>query len=263
MTGQTTVLAAEVPFPPTVEDFYLPSIVPWGGHESYWFTKITLLLWVTVAILIVFFLVANRNPQLVPTKKQWFAESIYGFVRNNIAIDMIGKEGVRFAPYLTTLFSFIFLMNLWGIIPGAQISPNSHIAFPIILALISYVLFIYLGFKKHGIGYIKHALVPPAPWFILPILVPIEFFSNFIVRPFSLAIRLFANMFAGHMLLLVFTLGGFAMINANLWLAPISLLSWVMTIALTFLDFAVIALQAYVFTVLTASYIQGSLAEGH
>jgi F-type H+-transporting ATPase subunit a len=263
VTGQTTVLAAEVPFPPTVEDFYLPSIVPWGGHESYWFTKITLLLWVTVAILIVFFLVANRNPQLVPTKKQWFAESIYGFVRNNIAIDMIGKEGVRFAPYLTTLFSFIFLMNLWGIIPGAQISPNSHIAFPIILALISYVLFIYLGFKKHGIGYIKHALVPPAPWFILPILVPIEFFSNFIVRPFSLAIRLFANMFAGHMLLLVFTLGGFAMINANLWLAPISLLSWVMTIALTFLDFAVIALQAYVFTVLTASYIQGSLAEGH
>jgi F-type H+-transporting ATPase subunit a len=124
-------------------------------------------------------------------------------------------------------------------------------------------MFIYLGFKKHGIGYFKQALVPPAPWFILPILVPIEFFSNFIVRPFSLAVRLFANMFAGHMLLLVFTLGGFAMLSANALLAPISLLSWVMTIALTFLDFAVIALQAYVFTVLTASYIQGSLAEGH
>jgi F-type H+-transporting ATPase subunit a len=262
VTGQTTVLAAEVPFPPSVEDFYLPSIVPWGGHDA-WFTKITLLLWITVALLIIFFLVANRKPQLVPTKRQWLAESIYGFVRNNIAVDMIGKDGVRFAPYLTTLFCFIFVMNLWGIVPMAQISPNSHIAFPIILALISWVMFIYLGFKKHGIGYLKVALVPPAPWFILPILVPIEFFSNFIVRPFSLAIRLFANMFAGHMLLLVFTLGGFAMINANALLTPISILSWLMTIALTFLDFAVIALQAYVFTVLTASYIQGSLAESH
>ena len=263
MTGQLTVLAADVPFPPSVEDFYLPSILPWGSHDSYWFTKVTALLWISVAILIIFFLVSNRKPKLVPTKKQWIAESLYGFVRNNIAVDMIGKEGVRFAPYLATLFSFIFIMNLWAIVPGAQISPNSHIAFPIILAVISWVMFIYIGIQKHGIGYFKHALVPPAPWFILPILVPIEFFSNFIVRPFSLAVRLFANMFAGHMLLLVFTLGGFAMINANLWLAPVSVLSWAMTIALTFLDFAVIVLQAYVFTVLTASYIQGSLAEEH
>lgn len=262
MTGQTIVPAADVPFPPTVEDFYLPSIVPWGGHDV-WFTKITLLVWLSVAVLIIFFMVAYRNPKLVPDKKQWLAESIYGFVRNNIAVEMIGKEGVRFAPYLASLFTFIFVMNLWGIVPVAQISPNSHIAFPAIFAAISYVMFIYIGFKKHGAGYIKHALVPPAPWFILPILVPIEFFSNFIVRPFSLAVRLFANMFAGHMLLLVFTLGGFAMINANALLTPISVLSWVMTVALTFLDFAVIALQAYVFTVLTASYIQGSLAESH
>jgi F-type H+-transporting ATPase subunit a len=263
VTGQSIVLAAGVPFPPSVEDFYLPSIAPWGSHASYWFTKITALVWIGVALLIIFFLAAYRKPQLVPTKKQWLAESIYGFVRNSIAVDMIGKEGVRFAPYLTTLFSFILVTNLWGIVPLAQISPNSHIAFPMMLAVISYVMFIYVGFRKHGIRYLKLALVPPAPWFILPILVPIEFFSNFIVRPFSLAVRLFANMFAGHMLLLVFTLGGFVMISANLWLLPVSILSWAMTIALTFLDFAVIVLQAYVFTVLTASYIQGSLAEAH
>ena len=263
MTGQSSVLAADVPFPPTIEDFYLPSIVPWGESGSYWFTKITALLWLTIALLIIFFLVSYRNPKLVPTKRQWLAESIYGFVRNNIAVDMIGKEGVRFAPYLTTLFSFIFLMNLWGIIPLAQISPNSHIAFPAVLAVISYVMFIYIGFKQHGFGYLRQSLILPAPWFIQPLLIPIELFSTFIVRPFSLAVRLFANMFAGHMLLLVFTLGGFALINANLWFAPVSLLSWGMTIALTFLDFAVIALQAYVFTVLTASYIQGSLAEEH
>ncbi|WP_221375848.1 MULTISPECIES: F0F1 ATP synthase subunit A [Paractinoplanes] len=264
MIGQSLVLASEVPFPPSVEDFYLPSIVPWGAHDSYWFTKITALMWVSVAAIIIFFLVTYRKPQLVPTKKQWLAESIYGFVRNNIAVDMLGKRGVNFAPYLTTLFVFILLMNFWAIVPFAQISPNSHIAFPAILAVISYVMFIYIGMKHHGgLKYFKHALIPPAPWFILPLLIPIEFFSTFLVRPFSLAVRLFANMFAGHMLLLVFTLGGFAMLNANLWFAPFSLVSWVMTIALTFLEFLVICLQAYVFTVLTASYVQGALADEH
>ncbi|MEU8610226.1 F0F1 ATP synthase subunit A [Actinoplanes sp. NPDC048791] len=263
MIGQSTVLAAE--FPPSVEDFYLPSILPWGAHESYWFTKITLLVWVAVALIIIFFLVSYRKPQLVPTKKQWLAESLYGFVRNNIAVEMIGARGVAFAPYLTTLFCFILLNNLFSIVPLIQISPNSHIAFPAILAVISYVMFIYVGIRHHGgfFKYMKAALIPPAPWFILPLLIPIEFFSNFMVRPFSLAVRLFANMFAGHMLLLVFTLGGFAMLAENVWYAPFSIVSWIMTIALTFLEFLVIILQAYVFTVLTASYVQGALADEH
>jgi len=113
------------------------------------------------------------------------------------------------------------------------------------------------------VKYFKNSLVPPAPWYILPLLIPIEFISTFLIRPFSLSVRLFANMFAGHMLLLVFTLGGFAMINANGLLAPISVLSWLLTIAITFLEFLVIILQAYVFTVLTASYVQGALAEEH
>jgi F-type H+-transporting ATPase subunit a len=260
--GQSTVLAAA--FPPSVEDFYLPSILPWGAHDSYWFTKITFLVWLTVALIILFFLVAYRKPQLVPTKKQWMAESAYGFVRNNIAVEMIGPKGVAFAPYLTTLFLFIILNNFWGIVPLVQISPNSHIAFPAFLAIISYFLFIFVGIRHHGlVKYFKTALIPPAPWFILPLLIPIEFFSNFLVRPFSLAVRLFANMFAGHMLLLVFTLGGFAMISSNVWFAPFSIVSWVMTIALTLLEFLVICLQAYVFTVLTASYVQGALADEH
>ncbi|WP_433834169.1 F0F1 ATP synthase subunit A [Actinoplanes sp. CA-015351] len=262
MIGQSTVLAAA--FPPSVEDFYLPSILPWGEHDNYWFTKVTLLIWVAVAAIIIFFLVSYRKPKLVPTKKQWMAESAYGFVRNNIAVDMIGPAGVRFAPYLTTLFLFILVNNFFGIVPLIQMSPMSHIAFPAVLAVISYVMFIYVGMRHHGpLKYFKHALLPPAPWFILPLLIPIEFFSNFIVRPFSLAVRLFANMFAGHMLLLVFTLGGFAMINANVLLAPISVLSWVLTVALTLLEFLVICLQAYVFTVLTASYVQGALADEH
>jgi F-type H+-transporting ATPase subunit a len=258
------MVLADVPFPPSVEDFYLPSILPWGEHDNYWFTKITALVWLTTALIIIFFLVSYRKPQLVPGKKQWLAESLYGFVRNNIAIEMIGPAGVRFAPYLATLFSFILLNNFWGIVPFVQISPNSHIAFPAMLAVVSYIMFIWVGIRHHGfVKYVKVSLIPPAPWFILPLLIPIEFFSTFLVRPFSLAVRLFANMFAGHMLLLVFTLGGFAMLNANAWFLPFSIVSWVMTIALTFLEFLVICLQAYVFTVLTASYVQGALADEH
>jgi F-type H+-transporting ATPase subunit a len=263
--GQANVLAAgQAAFPPSVDDFYLPAIAPWGVENAPWFTKFTLMIWIAVGVLIIFFLATYRNPKLVPTKKQWFAESIYGFVRNNISVDMIGHQGVRFAPYFTTLFCFVLLTNAFAIIPLFQISPNSHIAFPAILAVISYVLFNYIGIRHHGFGkYFKHALIPPAPWYILPLLIPIEAFSTFIIRPFSLAVRLFANMFAGHMLLLVFTLGGFAMLNANAWLAPISVVSWVMTVALTLLEALVIVLQAYVFTVLSASYIQGALAEEH
>jgi F-type H+-transporting ATPase subunit a len=260
--GEAMVLAGgQAEFPPSVEDFNLPSIVAGAGP---WFTKYTLLVWVAVALIILFFLLTYRAPSLVPTKKQWIAESIYGFARNNIAVDMIGHQGVRFAPYLATLFCFILLTNLFGIIPGIQLSPNSHIAFPVVLAAISFVLFIAVGIRKHGVGkFIKNSLMPKAPWWILPLLMLIEFFSTFIFRPATLALRLFANMFAGHMILLVFTLGGFALLNAGGLLAPVSLVSWLMAVALTFLEAFVAILQAYVFVVLTASYVQGALADEH
>jgi F-type H+-transporting ATPase subunit a len=255
------LVKSDAPFPPGVGDFFLPPIVAGAGP---WLTKITVLVWIAVAAIIIFFLVTYRNPQLVPTKRQWLAESIYGLTRDNVARDMIGHEGVKFAPYLTTLFCFILLTNFMGLIPGLQISPNSHIAFPIILAVISYVLFIAVGIRKHGVGrFLKNSLIPPAPIFVLPLLIVIEFVSNFILRPVTLALRLFANMFAGHMILLVFTLGGFAVLNANVLLAPVSVLSWLMAIALTFLETIVAILQAYVFVILTASYVQGSLADAH
>ncbi|MGH8794785.1 MAG: F0F1 ATP synthase subunit A [Stackebrandtia sp.] len=262
MLGQATTLAAGAAFPPGVEDFYLPDL--FGNEDGVWLTKITLLVWIAVAAIIVFFLVTYRNPQLVPTKKQWFAESVYGFVRNNIADELLGKEGLRFAPYLASLFCFILLTNLFGIIPFVQMSPNSHIAFPATLAVISYVLFNYIGIRRHGfVKYMKHTLVPPAPWFVMPLLIPLEFFSTLLVRPFTLALRLFANMFAGHIILLVFTLGGFAVMNANMLFFPVTLVSWLLAIALTLLEAFIAIMQAYIFTILTASYVQGALAEGH
>jgi len=250
-------------FPPSVKDFYFPALFNQSLYP--WLTKFTLLVWLAVALILIFFWSGNRSPKMVPTKWQWMTESLYGFARNNIAVEMIGAEGVRFAPYFTTLLSFLLVTNLFGVVWPILISPNSHIAFPIILAVISYVMFNYLGIKRHGFWkYMKISLIPPAPWFILIILIPIEFASTFLIRPFTLALRLFANMFAGHIILLVFTLGGFALLGANaVAIRPLSIVSWAMAIALTFLETLVAVLQAYVFVVLTSSYVGGALAEEH
>jgi F-type H+-transporting ATPase subunit a len=245
-----------------VEDFFLPSLIEGVGP---WLTKITLLVWVSVGLIIIFFTAAYRAPKLVPGRLQWLAESLYGFVRDRIAVDMVGRDGVRFAPYFATLFCFILVNNLFGIIPGVQLSANSHIAFPAMLAVISWVLFMSIGVRRFGFaGYVKKTLILPAPLFIQPLLIPIEFLSTFLVRPFTLAIRLFANMFAGHVILVVFTVGGFVLLNAeSAFLRPVSLLSWALAIALTGLELLVALLQAYIFTVLTSSYVQGALAEEH
>jgi F-type H+-transporting ATPase subunit a len=231
-----------------------------------WLTKSVLYLWVSVALILIFFLLAYRNPKLVPTRVQWMAESVYGFIRDGVARDVIGSEGIRFAPYLATLFCFILVNNLWGIFPGVQVSPNAHIAFPLIIAVISYVLFLYQGIRKHGLwNYLKmNLLLPGVPWPLYFLLVPIEILSTFVLRPITLSVRLFANMFAGHMLLLVFTLGGFALLSVNNVLVKgISVVSWAMAIALAFFELLVAVLQAYVFVILTASYVEGALADEH
>ena len=254
--------ASDLPFPPEVEDFYLPALID-GLYP--WITKFTLLVWLAVALILIFFLLAYRNPRMVPGKAQWMAESIYGFARNNIARELIGVEGQRFAPYLATLLCFILVTNIFGIVPFIQISPNAHIAFPVVLAVITYIMFNYVGIRKYGfVRYMKNSLILPAPWYVQPLLLPVEFFSTFFIRPFTLAVRLFANMFAGHVILLVFTLGGFVLLNIdNFFIKPISLLSWAMAIALTFLEALIAILQAYVFVVLTSTYLQGALAEEH
>lgn len=266
MSGRAAVLAAE--FPPGVDDFNFPGLVPGleGTVADLAVTKLTLLVWFGVAVIIVLNLVAYRNPKIVPTRGQWIAESVYGFVREGVAKQIIGADGVRFAPYLTALFSFIALTNLFAVVPLAQISPNSHIAFPLVLAVMSYLLFIAVGVRRQGfVRYFRANLFPPGvPWPIYVILTPIELVSTFVMRPVSLAIRLFANMFAGHLLLLVFTLGGVALLASdNIALQGVSLLSFGAAIAFSLFEFVVALLQAYVFIVLTASYVGGALADEH
>lgn len=262
MSRAAIVLSADIPFPPSVDDFYLPELFGAGP----WLTKFTLMVWLAVALIIAFFFSAYRNPKIVPTKLQWLAESIYGFNRDGVAEEVIGHKGVKFAPYIATLFCFIAVTNLFSIVPGLQISPNSHIAFPVVLAACTYVLYLWVGIRKHGLGhYLKMSLVPPnVPWPMLILLIPIEFAQTFILRPATLALRLFANMFAGHVVLLVFTLGGFALLNAeSVLVRGVSVVSWAMAIALTLFETLIALLQAYVFVLLTSSYLESSLAEEH
>lgn len=228
-------------------------------------TRITLILWVATLALIAFLVATVRNPQIVPGKMQFVGEAGYSLVRDGIARDVVGPKGLPFAPFLASLFFFILANNLMAIVPFAQISPMSKFAFPLVLAAICWVLYIYIGIREQGAGkYFKDILFLPGvpkPMYIL--VTPIEILQNFVVRPFTLAVRLFANMFAGHMLLVVFSLGAvylFQVGNYSVIFGPISAL---MAIVMTFFELLVIFLQAYVFTVLMGTYLNGSIEAEH
>jgi F-type H+-transporting ATPase subunit a len=228
-------------------------------------TRITLGLWFATLAMLVFMVMTVRKPQIVPGKLQFVGESGYSLVRDGIARDVVGPRGLPFAPFLASLFFFILANNFMSILPLAQISPMSKFAFPLVLAAICWVLYIYIGIREQGAGrYFKDILFLPGvpkPMYIL--VTPIEILQNFIVRPFTLAVRLFANMFAGHMLLVVFSLGAvylFSRDNFSIVFGPISAL---MAIVMTFFELLVIFLQAYVFTVLMGTYLNGSIEAEH
>ncbi len=247
--------------PPGVKDFFLPPIF---GDV----TKPMVLVVLSVIIVSAFFLITSRNLKIVPTKWQFAAESVYDFGRNNIAREQIGSKDFKpFVPLILTLFTFVLVNNIFGIIPIIQFPTMSRISFPIALAvLVVYPVYHFVGFKRHGfVGYLKHATVPPgAPFAIYFLLTPIEFLQKFVLNPITLAIRVFAAMFAGHLILLVFSLGGeYLLLHAAGPLKPVSLVSWAFAIAMTFLEAFIQVLQAYIFALLSANYIGMALAEDH
>jgi F-type H+-transporting ATPase subunit a len=246
--------------PPGASSFVFPPI--FDGV-----TKPMVLVGLSAVIVGVYFLVATRKLTLVPGKAQFVSESIYEFSRNKIARDQIGAKDFRpFVPLIFTLFTFILVNNIFGIIPFVQFPTMSRIGFPIALFLVVYVTYHGVGFKRHGfIGYFKHALFPPGvPKPIYLLLTPIEFFQKFVTQPVALAIRVFAAMFAGHLILLVFTVGGeFLISQASLVFKPMSIVAFAFAIALTFVEALIQVLQAYIFAVLSANFIGAALAEGH
>lgn len=247
--------------PPGVKDFNLPPIV----DSLPYLTKVNLLVFLAVIIISVFFIHSSRKAAIVPGKSQFAGELVYGFIRNGIAKDILGPEFMRFVPFLFSLFTFVLVNNVFAIVPFLQFSANMHVGFPYALAILTYIVYHYVGMKKQGIGgYLKGiAFMPGVPKPIYILLTPIEIATFFVVRPFTLGLRLFSNMFAGHLLLLVFFLGGEYLMEGALLLKIVAPFSFALGIALTFFEFMVQCLQAYIFTLLSALYIAGSLADEH
>lgn len=244
---------------------HLPAILPWGAAEG--FSKQMLLVLLSVVIIAAFFVLAARKQQLVPGKLQFAGEAAYGFVRNGIAKDIIGgKDFIKYVPLLFSLFFFILVNNIYGAIPLLQLPTFSHVGGAYVLAGLVYFTWIGIGLKKNGIRYFKLATVPSGvPWFILPIVIPIEIISNFLVRPVTHSLRLFATMLAGHLIMMIAGSGiEFLVMQENILLKGTSLLVLVGAIALYMLEALIMVLQAYVFTLLTAIYIEGALhADSH
>jgi F-type H+-transporting ATPase subunit a len=255
----------------TVLALHFPAIKGLFDWEGLFFkgtvfeiNKTVLLLWITVAIVAAMFLAAARRRELVPTGIRNVIEAGIEFVERGIAREAMGAEGADWVPFLTTMFFFILFLNLWGIIPLVQFPPTSRIAIPLYLALQTWVLFIAVGIKTQGpVRYFRNSLIPPGvPKALYPLVVPIEFLSVFLVQPFSLAIRLFANMMAGHLLLVAFSV-----IAAALWTKSLMVLILPLpvatAVALTGFELLVGVLQAYIFTILTAVYIGQSIHPEH
>ena len=251
---------------PTIEEFYPEPLVSFTlAGIDFEITRITIGLIVATAGILALLMAAVRKPGVVPGKLQYLGESSYSLVRDGIARDVIGPKGLPFAPFLGALFFFILANNAMSVVPFFQISPNSKFAIPLVLAVIVWVLYNWVGIREQGAGkYFKDAAIPPGvPVAALVLVTPIELLQVFVIRPFTLAVRLFANMFAGHMLLVVFSLGAVYLLTVGNFSVIFSPFSFLMAVVMTFFELLVIVLQAYVFTVLTATYLNGAVEPAH
>ena len=249
---------------PSLEDFFPAGVL--FQDSPFEINRIILIRLLAVAVLLLLFWLGTRKMRVVPGRGQSVMELGLGFVRKSIVIDTLGeKDGMRFLPLLTSMFFFIVFLNITGIIPGLNIAASSVIGLPLTLAVVSYVAFIYAGLRKHPGSFLKNSLFPSGvPWYLYFVVTPIELISTFILRPVTLALRLLMNMVAGHMLLVLcfsatqfflFTLGG-------VW-GLFSIGTFAFGLAFSLFEILVAVLQAYVFTLLTAVYIQLALAEEH
>jgi len=247
-------------FPP------LSHIVNWPGFvgEGQWWeiNKVVVVYGFAVLFTMLLFLLGSKKA-MVPTGAQNLAETAVEFIEDGIVMETMGPEGLKYTPYLLSLFLFIFFTNIFEVVPGFQMPASARIALPLFLALLSYVIYHGGGFKSHGLGYFKHALVPSGvPVFLLPLVVLIEFVSKFLVQPFSHTVRLFANMLAGHILLVTFSVLTSALFAAK-WYVIFLPLPFIGVIFFTAFEIFVSFLQAYVFTLLTGVYIHAARSHEH
>ncbi|MDW3219300.1 MAG: F0F1 ATP synthase subunit A [Acidimicrobiales bacterium] len=251
-----------VEFPPIENVIEWPAFL-FEGSDYFAFNKIGLIYGLGFLLPTALFLIAARGDGLVPRGVRTVAEGIVEFIDVQVVQAAIGPDGRRYMPLLTSLFLFIFIGNITEVIPFFQMPGNARMAGPLVLALIVYVTWISVGIKHNGLGYIKEVLVPPGvPKALYLLVTPIEFLSNFLIRPFSHAVRLFANMLAGHILLVTFSVLCISVFSASL-LFIVEPFTFAGLLAFTAFEVGVSLIQAFVFTILTAVYIGMALHPAH
>ena len=259
-------LAADAPpefHGPSIDEFFPEILFTLAGVPVH---RIHLIQFLATIAIVVIFVLGTRRMRVVPGRFQSLVEMGLDFVRVNIGEDLLGKKDAqRFLPILTTIFFMVLFMNLTGIIPFLNIAGTSVIGVPLVLAVVAYITFIYAGVKKSPKGFFKNALFPSGvPKAIYIIVTPIEFISTFILRPVTLTLRLMMNMIVGHMLLVLF-------FSASVFFTFALGQGWIVLgigalgfgFIFTLFEILVAVLQAYVFALLTAVYIQLAVAEEH
>jgi len=237
----------------------------WGSGPLGINRTVAVYIFAAVATILLFWLGTRKKDALVPSGiLQNTAESGIGFVRNQVIMATMGTDGLGYLPYLSALFFFIFFSNITEVIPTVQFPANARLGMPLVLALFTWAIYMVVGIIKQGPGhFLKNSTVPSGvPWWVLPLVVPIELLQVLIVRPFSLMVRLFANMLAGHLILVTF-----ASLTAALWALKVTIIiapfSFALLVAMTGFEVLVSFLQAFIFTILTAVYIDSSMHPAH
>lgn len=232
----------------------------WGIPFLNW---TVLAMTVAFCLAALFLLTAFNKQEIVPGKYQLIGESLVGFVRKNIAEEVIGHDGARYVPYLLTVFTLIFAFNFMEVFPGISFPPTSKIAVPLFFAAVSWLVYNVEGMRHHKAKYWTEMLFPPGvPKALYVLLTPIEFLSNVVIRPITLTLRLTFNMLAGHLILslLAILLMNVATFGPKGLAAPFVI---VIGVALTGFEVFVGFLQAFIFTILTALYIGGAVHPQH
>jgi F-type H+-transporting ATPase subunit a len=203
---------------------------------------------------------ATRPSSLVPGRVQSIVEMSYEFIASTVR-QSAGEEGMRFFPLVFSLFTFVLVLNLFGMVPYG-FTVTSHIIITFALAMIVMSTVVIYGFMRHGAGFLRLFVPSGVPVYIMPLVVMIEVIS-FLSRPISLSVRLFANVLAGHIALKIFAGFVASLLAYSAWTAILAPLPLLLAIALTALEFLVAFLQAYVFTILTCIYLNDAIHPGH
>lgn len=247
--------------PPGLHDFEFE-----GLFGTEWLTKPMIMAVVAAVFVVALWAFSARRLKLVPGRGQYLMELIYEFVRNGVGRDVLGPGFRPYIGLLIGLFTYILVNNWFGEFFLFMFPTFSNIGYAWGAVVMVLFIYIYAGFRQHGLGYLRHALIPQGvPWYLYPIIIPVELLSNFVTRPLTLGVRLFANMFAGHLTIMVFVIGGTYLLTQadGMFLKVGGTFSLLFSIVMLLFELFIGALQAYIFTILTAQYISSSISESH